>query len=326
MIRCLLAVLLAMASVSGCHLLGPDPEAASLPPVFGARVTDGQLRLWTGAPCSRVSRVVVNFSPGSARLILEPPEGQRPGVEFLTIGGPYPGLDVIEELPAGFDWGAEQEVALSVESVPAGAGSTPVDITEVVEHSAEHSADTYYFGGIGWRDTAQIAEENRASLLTLCTPDPATEPSLPPAFGARITGGMLRISTGTPCTGTNGVTLAFESGGATPHEVTTSWFAPAGSPVDVNRFTVGEPLTGMQVKTALPDGFDWRTMQSLTLRMHRPELNREATTPLREVIDGSPGHPEDTYYFQGVGWLNPDQVAEQAGTTFLGPCTPDPAK
>lgn len=323
MIGRLIAVLLLAASVSGCHLFGPDPEATSLPPVFGARVTDGTLHLWTGSPCRGVSRVVVNFSPGSARLTLEPPEGQRADIEFLTIGSPYPGLDVVEDIPAGFDWRTEQDVGLSVTSDPAGAGSTPVNLAEIVQNSAQHPEDTYYFQGIGWRNAAQIAEENGKSLLTVCTADPATAPSLPPAFGARVTDGALQVWTGTPCPETNGVTLAFTSG---PEVVATRMFVADGSPVDIDRLTVGRPPTGMQVQQALPAGFDWRTMESLTLRIHRPELSRAATVSLRDVIDGSAGHPTDTYYFEGVGWLNPQAVADQDGRTFLGPCTADPSR
>jgi hypothetical protein len=326
MIVRLIAVLLLMISASGCHLFGPDPEATSLPPVFGARVSDGTLHLWTGTPCRGVSRVVVNFSPGGARLILEPPVGQRADIEFVTIGGPYPGLDVVEELPAGFDWRTERDVGLSVTSDPAGAGSSPVDLAEIVQNSAQHPEGTFYFRGIGWRNAAQISQENRKSLLTVCTPDPATAPSLPPALGARVTDGTLRIWTGTPCTGTNGVSLAFTSGDATQQEITTSLFAPAGSPVDIDRLTVGTPPDGMQVKTALPAEFDWRTMQSVTLRVHRPELSRAAAVSLREVLDGSSRHAADSYYFDGIGWLDPAAVADQDGKTFLGPCTADPAR
>ncbi|MGB5113334.1 MAG: hypothetical protein WBO08_17645 [Mycobacterium sp.] len=325
MIARLLTTLLLLISVSGCQLFGPDPQATSLPAVFGARITDGQLKLWTGTPCGKVSRVVVQFTPDGGRLTLEPAQGQIAEIEFLTVGGPYPTLDVVEQLPDDFDWRTARDVTLIVDS-PQDIGATPTSVAEIVANSADHPEDTYYFQGIGWRNAAQIAEENRRSLLTVCTADPATEPSLPSALGARVTDGTLRVFTGTPCTGTNGVTLAFTSGGATQGEITTSMFAPAGSPVDIDRLTVGTPPDGMQVKTALPAEFDWGTMQSVSLRVHRPELSREATVSLREVVDGSPEHPADSYYFDGIGWLDPAAVADQDGRTFLGPCTVDPAR
>ncbi|MCF6387846.1 hypothetical protein L2K20_12775 [Mycobacterium sp. MBM] len=171
MIRPALAVLLTVGAVSGCGLIGPDPEVTSLPPVFGARITDGALRLWTGTPCTQVSRVVVLFSPDGARLTLEPPQGRRADVEFLTVGGPYPGLDVVEPLPAGFDWRTSREVTLIVDA-PQAVGATPIGLAEITRNSAAHPEGSFFFEGVGWLDPAQVAAQNRTSLLTVCTPDP----------------------------------------------------------------------------------------------------------------------------------------------------------
>jgi len=324
-IKRVIALVLTMLGTSGCMLFGPDPQAASLPPVFGARVTDGQLRIWTGTPCAEVSRVTIYFSPGGAKLVLEPPAGRWADVEYLTLDGAYPQLNVAAPLPAGFDWRTSEEVDLWLDS-PKGAGSTPAKLAEIVDGSDEHPDDTYYFQGIGWLNAAQVAEQNGKSLLTVCTPDPAKEPSLPSAFGARVTDGRLQIWTGTPCAATNGVTLIFKPDDSVPDEFALTMYAPSGTPVDFDRLTLGDTPSGMEVEQALPDQFDWRAMQSLTLQLHRPELHREATVRLREVIDGSAGHSDDTYYFEGVGWLSPDEVAGQIGATFLGPCTPDPKK
>jgi hypothetical protein len=167
-----MAVVISTLAVSGCGFFGPDPEVASLPPVFGARVTDGQLRLWTGTPCNGVSQVVVGFSPGSTRLILEPPSGRPAAVEYLTIDGDNPGLHVTESLPDGFDWRATEDVLLTL-GPAIGAGSTPTKIAEIVDGSAQHPDDTYYFQGFGWLGPSQVAEQNKKTLLTVCTPDPA---------------------------------------------------------------------------------------------------------------------------------------------------------
>ncbi|MGW0159739.1 hypothetical protein ACWDUN_10500 [Mycobacterium sp. NPDC003323] len=174
MIRRLLATALAGTFVSGCHVVGPDPDAASLPPVFGARVTDGKLHLSTGSPCSDVSRVVVLFTPDAGRLTLEPRGGGAAEVEYLTVGGPYGELEVAEGLPHGFDWRTAEEVTLIVTS-PQGSGSTPTSIAEVIDGSTAHSEDTFYFEGIGWLNPDQVAEQNRRSLLTVCTDDPASK-------------------------------------------------------------------------------------------------------------------------------------------------------
>jgi len=320
-----IALALMVLGVSGCNLFGPDPRAASLPPVFGARLTDGQLRLWTGTPCAEVSRVTIYFSPGGAELVLEPPAGRWADVEYLALDGPYPQLNVAAPLPAGFDWRTAEQVDLWLDS-PKGVGSTPTNLAEIVEGSDRHPDDTYYFQGIGWLNSGQVAERNGTSLLTVCTPDPAKEPSLPSTFGARVTDGRLLLWTGSPCAETNGVTLIFKPDDSLPEEFALTMYAPTGSAVDFDRLTLGDTPSGMQVDQTLPNQFDWRAMQSLTLQLHRPELHRDATLPLRAVLDESAHHPADTYYFEGVGWLNPDQVADQIGKTFLGPCTPDPAK
>ncbi len=168
-----LAGALAATAVSGCQLVGPDPEATSLPAVFGARMTDGKLALSTGTPCDEVSRVVVLFTPDAGRLTLAPVRGTA-RFDQLTVGGPYDGLQVTEPLPAGFDWRTAEEVTLIV-TAPEGSGSTPTRISEIVEGSPRHDPDTFYFAGIGWLDAQQVAERNRRSLLTICTTDPAKQ-------------------------------------------------------------------------------------------------------------------------------------------------------
>ena len=159
--------------LTGCSVTGDDPEVASLPPVFGARVTDGRVQLSTGTPCTNVSRVVVTFTPGAARLILSAPQGVSTGVETLTIGGPYPGLDVVEAPPESFDWRSEREVLMIVDADPAGAGATPTGIADIIDGS-DANPGSFYYAGIGWLDPAEVAERNGRSLLTACTPDPGS--------------------------------------------------------------------------------------------------------------------------------------------------------
>src|SRR5262249_39615622 len=162
-----------------------------------ARVTDGQLRLWTGSACTDITHVTVNFSPGNARLLLQAPAGRTADVEYVNVDGPNDGLDVREQLPDRLAWRTAGTAALTGDPTPV-AGSTQTKVPEIVNGSADHPSDTYYFEGFGWLDPDQLAERDGKSLLGLCTPDPAKQPSLPPAFGARITDSMLRIWTGSP--------------------------------------------------------------------------------------------------------------------------------
>lgn len=98
----------------------------------------------------------------------------------------------------------------------------------------------------------------------------------------------------------------------------------ARPPVDVEFLTLGGPYPGLTVDEALPKGFDWRKYQSLRLILHPGQWG--PSTDLAPVINESAQHPDNTYWFQGVGWLNPADVAAKDGKTFLAVCTPDPTK
>lgn len=325
MSRRVLAVISVVATIASflvaCDRDGWDPEhfAPSLRPAFGARVTDGRLHIWTGSPCTSATEVNLDFTPNKGRLVLAPAQGQTATVEHLVLGGPYPNLEVRKPLPAGFDWRDAESLRLWINGDPGGLGSS-ADIAEIVKGSGEHPDDTYWFQDVGWLNPAEVAAQDRKTFLATCTLDPADNPSLPPAFGARVTDGKLRIWTGAPCDDTNGVTLGFEPSQA-------EWvLGKSGETVQLERLTLGEPYPGLEVITALPAGFDWRSQQTLHLDVHSLGPHEQSQTDLAEVIKGSADHPEDTYWFKGVGWLNPAQVAEQNGKTFLATCTPDPAK
>lgn len=159
-----------------------------------------------------------------------------------------------------------------------------------------------------------------AALLTGC--DPLGKPSLIPSFGARVTDGKLQIFTGSHCVGVTSVSLSFEPGRA---ELELSSQAESG--VEVDYFTLGGPYpAGMTVSKPLPQDFDWRNEKSMHLAPTGGNSHWGTTTDLAEIITGSDQHPPDTYWFQDVGWLNPADVAEQDGKSFLGACTADPAK
>jgi hypothetical protein len=81
------------------------------------------------------------------------------------------------------------------------------------------------------------------------------------------------------------------------------------------------------VTKPLPPNFDWRAAEAVRISVDSGKTGGwGTTTQLAEVIKGSPEHPDDTYWFQGIGWLSPDEVAKQDGKTFLTTCTPSPPK
>lgn len=155
-------------------------------------------------------------------------------------------------------------------------------------------------------------------------PDAQFAPSLRPAFGARVDDGQLKIWTGSTCTGVTRLAILFDfpSKGNPQSELTST--STSGATVD--RFTVGTAPAGMKVKTPLPTGYDWQSAKTATLTLSGPPATWGSNVQLAEVKNGSASHPQDTYYFQGVGWLDQTQVSQQDGKTFLATCTPDPAK
>jgi hypothetical protein len=158
-----------------------------------------------------------------------------------------------------------------------------------------------------------------AALLTGC--DPLGKASLDPAFGARVTDGRLQVWTGSRCVGATGVGLSFE-----PGKAELELRAQAEGGVEVEYLTLGGPYPGLQVFHPLPEGFDWRTQESMHFGVEGGSSQWGVTMKLAEVIRGSDQHPPDTYWFPHVGWLNRADVAAQDGKTFLGLCTPNPGK
>lgn len=167
----------AVVLLAACHGGGDgwSPEeqfAPSLRPAFGARVTDGQLRIWTGSPCVGVTRLALTFDPDEAELVLSAPHERPATIEHVTLGGPYPGLEVGKPLPAGFDWRRTDSVRISVYGGVDSWGSY-ADIAEVVEGSSQHPNDTYLFEGVGWLNAADVAAQDGKTFLATCTADPA---------------------------------------------------------------------------------------------------------------------------------------------------------
>jgi hypothetical protein len=161
----------------------------------------------------------------------------------------------------------------------------------------------------GWKQTAPFA------------------PSLRPAFGARVTDDKLGLWMGSPCVRTTSIDLTFDAYQGNRAQLTLS--APGGVDgpgVDVEYLVLGGPYPGLDVTGALPAGFDWRKAESARVIVDGPPVSWGSTTNIAEIVKGSAEHPDDMYWFQDVGWLNPAQVAEQDGKTFLTTCTPDPTK
>lgn len=326
----LLVAFVVLVGVAGCDGSAREHRfGESLPRMFGVRVTDGKLRIWTGSPCPGTSDVSFIFNregANTAELRLNPPSVEigrnaapRPGVEaeYFTVGGPYPGFDVTEPLPAGFDALDAKTLFFAIDGPPDVGGGTELDLAEVIKGSAQHPDDTFWFRGVGWLNPAEVAAADGKKFLALCTPDPAKDRGLPRVFGVRITDGRLRVWAGAHCLRVNAVIVTFQPGQA------DLVFASDRSSAELRDFSVGGPYPGFRIAKALPDGFDWRTAKTVLLRAVADRDERwTTTTELAEPLSGSAVHPDDTYWFQGFGWLNPADVADHDGKAFRDVCDP----
>lgn len=162
-----------------------------------------------------------------------------------------------------------------------------------------------------------------AVLVSAC--DPLGRPSLEPAFGARIVDGQLAIWTGSVCHDVIQLGLTFDPN-KQDSRAELMMTAPGNVGVDVDHFILGQPVPGLQVTGPLPPDFDWRSAESVRIAVvgAGEKGGWGSTTQLAEVRDHSGEHPDDTYWFQSVGWLNPGEVAAQDGKKFLATCTDSP--
>lgn len=160
---------LVVALLAGCP--NKAPWAPSLPPAFGARVTDGKLQIWTGSRCAGVTRIALYFGPSKAELILTSQDGVD--VDHLTLGGPYPvGMTISQALPVGFEWRNEKSMDFSSYGGTSRWGTT-TDLVDVIEGSGQHPIDTYWFQDVGWLNSAEVAAQDGKTFLATCTSDPA---------------------------------------------------------------------------------------------------------------------------------------------------------
>jgi hypothetical protein len=110
------------------------------------------------------------FDYGS-KLVLRSTDPSGVDVGRLTLGAPYPGMQVTQELPAGFDWRSADLLMLSV-TARTGAFAGTSELPAVVKDSGAHPADTYYFQRIGWLNAADVAAQAGKTFLATCTTDP----------------------------------------------------------------------------------------------------------------------------------------------------------
>jgi len=162
-----------------------------------------------------------------------------------------------------------------------------------------------------------------ATVTAACDTEAQFAPSLPAEAGFRVDGGVLKLWTGTPCSGVIGMRLILDSGTAKSTE--QEWTAPKPGVVLERTDLLGAAEGGaaLQVKTPLPTDYDWTTAGESVFSVDGPKANG-SRIDIARVLRESPEHPSDSYLFGELGWMNAADVQRENTKSFLTICTPDP--
>jgi hypothetical protein len=166
------------------------------------------------------------------------------------------------------------------------------------------------------------------AVTAACDTKAQFAPSLPTAAGFRVDHGVLKLWTGTPCSGVIRLTLIFDAG--TTQSTKQVWTAPQPG-VQVERMdllsTAGRssPDTGgaLQVQQSLPAGYDWTKAGSLNFSVDGPKAFG-ARVDVARVLRESAQHPSGSYLFGERGWMDESDVQRENQKSFLTVCAPDP--
>lgn len=168
-----------------------------------------------------------------------------------------------------------------------------------------------------------------ATMLAACDTRSQFEPSLPPAAGFRVSDGVLKLWTGTPCSGVIRLTLIFDTG--TQGSTEQVWTAPQPGVtvehMDLLTTTGGSaPDTNapLQVEKPLPADYDWTQARSINFSVDGPKAFG-ARVDVAQVLRESAEHPSDSYLFGQRGWLDAADVRRENQKSFLTVCTPEPS-
>lgn len=167
-----------------------------------------------------------------------------------------------------------------------------------------------------------------ATATAACDTEAQFAPSLPPAVGFRVDDGVLKLWTGTPCSGVTGMTLIFDSG--TRKSAQQTWSAPRPG-VSLERMDLLSTAQGsspdgagpLQVKKPLPADYDWTKADSIVFSVDGPPAYG-ARVDVDQVLAESAEHPSESYLFGQAGWLDASDVQRENQKSFLTICTPDP--
>lgn len=167
-----------------------------------------------------------------------------------------------------------------------------------------------------------------AAMTTACDTEAQFAPSLPAVAGFRVDDGVLKLWTGTPCSGVIAVTLIFDVG--SKESTTQVWTTPKPGVLlermdllpSTERTTPDTPGV-LHVKEPLPAGYDWTRAEWLNFAVNGPS-SFGAVVDVPQLLNESPDHPPESYLFGESGWLTPSDIQRENQKSLLTICTPDP--
>lgn len=166
------------------------------------------------------------------------------------------------------------------------------------------------------------------TVIAACDTKSQFEPSLPPAAGFRVDDGVLKLWTGTPCSGVIRLTLNFDVD--SPEGADQVWTAPKPG-VTLERMDLLTTAGGatlntsgpLQVEKPLPADYDWTKASAINFSVDGPTAHG-ARVDVARVLSESAAHASDSYLFGPQGWMNASDVQRENQKSFLTVCTADP--
>lgn len=173
--------------------------------------------------------------------------------------------------------------------------------------------------------------------MSLAACDPKSDPITPRGAGFQQTAdGKLAIWFGEPCRDVVEVRLELsrskdDDGPAMTYDLRAPGYVPSqelpakpppsgsGVPV-VDGLTLGSPVKGLETRSSLPAGFEWRDFYAVDLLVKTSGGQAGTYLVTKRLKEESADHP-DEFYVQDQGWFDKAAFGKAGGGDFKALCS-----
>ena len=176
----LILLIALVTGLDGCALLFgpirmgptvyPAPPSPQFPVVIGARVDADHLIVSTGRACPSGTQIGIYFggSKGNWATIKVTTKTE---VNEINTDDPPDTVVVTAPLQPASAWYDSIMTVVNYFPDQQFGWTATTDLSGLVDASAQHADDEYYFGDkFGWMTSAQVVARDGVDLLTVCTP------------------------------------------------------------------------------------------------------------------------------------------------------------